>query len=212
MPQMTARQRVLEYIRRRNSATATQIGQALNMAAAAVRHHLAILAADGRIVEERRQGKGKPGRPEKFYRLSDQAAGDNLAVLSDLALTHWLAAMEESARDAAIRIMADGLTERIGATENNLPATRRMVQLVEKLSELHYRARWEAGAEGPRILFGHCPYAAIIDQHPELCAMDAVTLSKVMGSSVEQLAKINRKTGEVSQCVFAVSRGPARRD
>jgi predicted ArsR family transcriptional regulator len=206
MAKMTARQRVLDHIGRRNTASAAQIGQALDMSAATVRHHLSILLADGRIVIAGATGRSRPGRPEKIYRLSDRMAGENFGVLSDIALDAWLGGLVGSRRDAAIRTMAEGIAERMGTINKNLPAPKQVVQLIAGLNRMHYQARWEAGAEGPRFLFGHCPYAAIIDRHPELCTMDASLLSGQMGADVQQLAKIYRGPGGASQCVFAVRR------
>jgi predicted ArsR family transcriptional regulator len=74
--------------------------------------------------------------------------------------------------------------------------------VVEKLNQMNYHARWEAGAEGPRILFGHCPYAAIIARHPELCKMDASLLEELMGRSATQTSKIGRDGSLL--CVFVL--------
>ncbi len=183
-----------------------QIGKALDMSAATVRHHLSILQADGRIVAEGAAGRGKRGRPEKMYRLSDRMAGENFGVLSDIALEAWPGGLPTAEREAVIRSMAEGLAGRVGTIDKNLPAPKQVVQLIAGLNKLHYQARWEAGAEGPRLLFGHCPYAAIVERHPELCAMDASLLSAEMSADVQQLAKIERRPGGASQCVFAVRR------
>lgn len=206
----TARQRVLAFIGHRNPVTAAQIGQALGMSTPTVRHHLSILVADGRITVEGPRGRGKRGRPEKSYRLSDQVAGENLAMLSEIVLSTWLEALTDAEGEAAMRTLAARLRERIGAMDAGLPAPKRVVQLTERLNTLHYQARWEAGAEGPRILFGHCPYAAVIRAHPELCSMDAALLSGELNTEMEQLAKIDRKPGGASQCVFAVRARPAK--
>jgi predicted ArsR family transcriptional regulator len=64
---------------------------------------------------------------------------------------------------------------------------------------MNYHARWEAGQQGPRILFGHCPYAAIIEKHPELCQMDAALLKELFGDDMEQIAKIENFQG---MCIF----------
>jgi predicted ArsR family transcriptional regulator len=206
----TARQRVLAFIGHRNPVTTAQIGQALGMSAPTVRHHLAILVADGRISLEEHEGHGKRGRPEKWYRLSDRVAGENLAMLSEILLSAWLAEVTDTNHEAAMRTLAQKLAERIGAMDAGLPAPKRVVQLTERLNALHYQARWEAGAEGPRILFGHCPYAAVIEAHPELCSMDTALLSGELRAEMEQLAKIERKPGGASQCIFAVRARSAR--
>jgi len=69
---------------------------------------------------------------------------------------------------------------------------------------MNYHARWEAGPEGPRIIFSHCPYAAIIEKHPELCKMDEAMLRELMGQPATQMFKIGKEGSSV--CVFVVGR------
>lgn len=199
----TARHRVLAYVEGRNLATPSQIGRGLNMSPATVRYHLSLLAADGRIVWDGTKRRGGRGRPEKVYRLSDRLLGDNLGGLADNALSLWLEQLPGGRRETAIESMAAALSTQIGGVDKRLPAPKRLLQLIEKLNALYYRARWEAGASGPRILFGHCPYASIIRKHPELCKMDAALLRRAMDAGVEQLAKIEPGTA-AAQCIFAI--------
>jgi predicted ArsR family transcriptional regulator len=69
---------------------------------------------------------------------------------------------------------------------------------------MNYHARWEAGPQGPRLIFGHCPYAEIIEKHPELCRMDEALIRQLMGDSALQMFKIGTD-GSVT-CVFALGR------
>jgi predicted ArsR family transcriptional regulator len=204
------RQKIIETLERRGTASAAQIGQALNMSATAVRHHLSILAADGRLEAAGERTRAKRGRPEKMYRLSDKVLGENLAQLSDIVLSRWLEALPAAEREAAIAAIAGQMADEAARTDAKLPAARRLVQLVERLNRLHYQARWEAGASGPHVLFGHCPYGAIIDKHPELCAMDAAFLEAMMDAPLEQLSKISNKAGGATHCVFAMFAGAKR--
>jgi len=75
---------------------------------------------------------------------------------------------------------------------------------VEKLNQMNHHARWEAGSDGPRIIFGHCPYAAIIEKHPELCMMDEALLKEWMGQPTAQAAKAGKDGSSI--CVFAIGR------
>ncbi len=208
MAPTTARQRVFAYIKQRGQLSADEIAQGLHMSAATVRHHLVVLVADGRIVTDSTVRAGRlKGRPRKLYRLSDGMRGDNLAMLSNVLLQSWGRARPVSTDTrAGVMALAKGLRERMGPIDDKLAATKRLEQLIERLNEAHYEARWEAGAQGPRVLFGRCPYAEIIDEHPFLCVMDQYLLGDVMNAEVEQLAKIQRKTGESSRCVFALRR------
>ena len=205
MNRITARQRVLAYLRKQPSASAIQIGRALKISAASIRHHLSILIADGRVVlmgETRNKGRG---RPVKIYRLSEKLLGDNLSLLSSALLKGRLKCLTASKQQASLNSLAVELADQIGRTNMSDPIIRRLTNLLEKLNEMHYQSRWEAGAEGPRILFAHCPYAAIIDKHPELCQMDGFLLGEEIGADARQLAKIDQKPGGISHCIFLIT-------
>jgi predicted ArsR family transcriptional regulator len=178
----TARQKVLAHLKKTRAASAREIARALNMSAPNVRHHLSVLCSDGRVdnlgaAVNNREGRG---RPEKMYSLAQAALGDNLSVLTDALLT-----------EAGSGLNVEALAGHILNSNQfvNLSVAKRLVLLVEKLDEMHYQARWEAGAEGPRVIFGRCPYAKVIDGHPELCKMDAVLLEKSLGRTVSQSSK-----------------------
>ncbi|MGE5072568.1 MAG: helix-turn-helix transcriptional regulator [Anaerolineae bacterium] len=199
----TSRQRILNLLGRRGTATSAEIAHALNMSAPAVRHHLAILVQDGRVERAGTQPKSRRGRPHRTFRLSERVLGDNLAKLSDATLQAWMRMLPEEARDDALQRVGQQLGRAMGSVDASLPAPRRLDQAAEKLNVAHYRARWEAGASGPRLLLGHCPYATIIELHPELCGMDAALLQTIVDAPVEQLAKIDPQ-GRSAYCIFAV--------
>lgn len=202
MPVTTARQKVLAYLRKQRVASAAQVGHALNMSAANVRHHLSVLLSDGRIAAVNEIKKAGRGRPVKLYRVSENLLGNNLVLLSDKLLEKWLDKLSPSEREEALHALASELLRQVGQSNPDVPVTKRLAFLVERLNELHYQARWEAGAEGPRILFGHCPYAVIVGKHPELCQMDRFLLGDEMGGNASQLAKINPDPGGPHNCIF----------
>lgn len=176
----TARQKVFSQLQKHRSMSAREIARALKMSAPNVRHHLSVLAADGLIDLAGTLPKGGRGRPQKVYSLSQAALGDNLSVLADALLT-----------EAGSTVRIDALAKRVlpPAQFANMPVSKRLALLVEKLNEMHYQARWEAGAEGPRLLFGRCPYARVIARHAELCEMDAALLKNALAKPVAQIAR-----------------------
>jgi predicted ArsR family transcriptional regulator len=199
---MTARQKVLAYLRKNQPVSADQIGRALNMSSANARHHLSVLSSDGRCSVVGKQPVERRGRPLKLYGLSENLQGNNLALLSGSVLDQWLQGIPAASRDDAIRKLAGHLIPEMGPPSPHTPMAKRLVQIVEKLNGLKYQARWEAGSEGPRVIFGHCPYAAIIQEHPELCKMDGALLELIMGQSAQQMVKIGEKGSRI--CVFRV--------
>jgi len=80
----------------------------------------------------------------------------------------------------------------------------RLNQTIRRLDEMNYQARWEASSQGPRVILGHCPYAAILAENPELCQMDAVFLSSQLGQAVDQVAKLERGPQGIPHCIFAL--------
>jgi len=191
----TARQKVLTYLNKTRSASAREISRSLKMSAANVRHHLRVLASDGRLEVTSVRGREERGRPEKIYSIPRAVLGDNLSVLCDDLLA-----------EAGSGVRVEALAKRLAGESNfkSQPVAKRLNLLIEKINQMKYHARWEAGPEGPRVIFGHCPYAAIIERHPELCRMDEELLKELMGQSAEQLTKIGRDKSLT--CVFAMGR------
>lgn len=191
MPVTTARQRVLTQLSKLGPSSARELARTLRMSEANVRHHLRVLASDGRLVVLRVRTEGR-GRPEKVFGLSPALEGDNLAGLVDAILA-----------EAGLSIKMETLAKRLLNADEfaGQPVARQLALLVEKLNVMHYQSRWEAGANGPRMLFGRCPYAAVIEKHPELCQMDVSLLGNALGKEVRQLGRIEKAQGV---CVFAV--------
>ena len=192
---ITARHKVLAYLNKTRTASAREISRALKMPAPNVRHHLRVLVSDGRLELASVRGRNGRGRPEKVYSLPRAVLGDNMSALANALLVE---------SDSNVRMEA--LAKRL-VGETNLtgqPVARRLNLIVEKLNQMNYHARWEAGSAGPRIVLGHCPYAAIIEKHPELCQMDKALLHEMMGQSTEQIFKIGKDGSSV--CVFVIER------
>lgn len=177
---LTARHRVLAYLRKARFASVREIARALNMSAPNVRHHLAVLQSDDRVEVNLIQRQEGRGRPQNIYCLSQSALGDNLALLADVLLIQSLQLEAVAERMVSL----GGLN-----TITSQPLPRRLSWLIEKMNSMHYQARWEAGARGPRLIFGHCPFASIIHHHPELCRLDQLLLQKALGAPVSQIAR-----------------------
>jgi len=190
----TARQKVLTYLTKNRTASAREIARSLKMSPATVRHHLRVMASDGRLEVESVRGRDRRGRPEKMYSLPRAMLGDNLSALGDALLT-----------EAGSKLKMDAVAKRLAGESDfaSQPIAKRLNSVVEKLNQMNYHARWEAGAEGPQIHFGHCPYGAIIEKHPELCKMDVSLLSHLTSRPVLREAKSEIQKG-VCPFVFLI--------
>ena len=189
----TARQKVLNYLTKTRTASAREISRALQMSSPTVRHHLRMMVSDGRLETVSVRSRDGRGRPEKVYTLPQAALGDNLSALAEALIAEAGSSLDPEALGKYLVGQANFASQ---------PVAKRLNLVVEKLNQMNYHARWEAGAEGPRILFGHCPYAKIIAKHPELCKMDESLLEELMGRPTTQTSKIGRD-GSLS-CVFVL--------
>jgi len=192
------RTQILEYIRGRQMASAVEISRALPMTPANARHHLSTLEEQNLIeVVGTRTPKGR-GRPTKLYALTHQAMDHNIDLLVNALLK--ILKEEKDLENQFARLVP----HLFGDTELSPNLIGRLNQTVRRLDEMNYQARWEASSEGPRVILGHCPYAAVLAENPELCQMDAVFLSSQLGQSVEQVARLERSPKGTPYCIFAI--------
>jgi predicted ArsR family transcriptional regulator len=190
----STRQRILDALQQRGSATARQLSQTFGMTPANLRRHLGILLDRGLIEPISNPTAAGRGRPEQRYALSGNAKENNLEGLADALLAD---SGEDDARmkQLAIRMLGSD-AKPIGQ------AGQRFVAAVQRLKPLAYKPLWEARPQGPQMALGNCPYAAIIADHPELCRMDAFMLAELLGQGVEQITKLQPGPQGVPQCIF----------
>ncbi len=192
----STRQRILDHLEQHGSASARQLAQAFGMTPANLRRHLSILQARGLLAAiERRPPKGR-GRPELVYALTSSAQPDNLKQLSSALLEQ----SKGRGQEARLKHLAMHLLGDKPAPVGQI--TQRLVAAVQRLAPLGYRPRWEARPNRPQVVFGHCPYADIIADHPQLCRMDAHMLETLLAVPVEQITKLQPGPQGTPQCVF----------
>ncbi len=224
----TSRQRFLDYIRSHQAVTVLELSQALHSTRANAHHHLAILQGQGLVeVIGLRPAEGK-GRPQHVYGLARQVLGDNLdklasALLSEIASSSEIPLLQTGEPGYASPTLLEGkaleemlfrIARRIisASTGSSSPPpakiaslTQRLYQAVRRLNDLHYQARWEARGDAPRLIFAHCPYAAIISKHPELCRMDSYLLQELLGASAAQTARLAKDGRGATYCAFRIT-------
>ena len=191
------RQGILDYLRTNHQATPGELSRSQQVTAANIRHHLGILLADGLVVVVGQTPPTGRGRPRQLYALNSSAQANNLAQLTSALLECIAPDQEEMLRMVARTLARDSLALHFNPTQ-------RLYQAVQRLNALNYNARWEARAGGPRVMLEHCPYAPILDQHPELCQMDGYLVAGLTGLDVQQTARIEQSPTAPKACIFSV--------
>jgi len=200
----TARQRLLDYLQHKQVASAAEIGRALKMSAANARHHLAVLSAQGLVQVIGQQQPAGGGRPALLYTTTSQNSQHNFDRLAHVLLQQLATCSSPGEPSALMRAIAVSLAGQHGSVQGNL--SQRVAQAVSRLNQMSYRARWEAHASAPRIIITHCPYAAILADHPALCQMDAFLLEELSGLAASQTARLAPNPQGLKQCIFLLSR------
>lgn len=211
------RDRLVAAITAHGPVTAKQLAERFGITSAAVRRHLAVLEADGIIVEHEvpTAGRGR-GRPSKAFvigvapREADQEA-DSLTRLAmdELGRLGGREALERLAADRVIPWETEFL-ERLAAREaadGPVAPRERVEMLAALLSELGYATTVRplavtvpGGSSRPsgrprtvvtaQLCQGHCPVQDVAADHPELCEVETRAISRMLGVPVQRLATL----------------------
>jgi predicted ArsR family transcriptional regulator len=199
---------IVEYLRREGDASVAELATHLEVSEVATRRHLAVLEAESLIVA-RTVPQGR-GRPPARYALTDTAnrlfpqgydrlAADMMDFLSDeygrgglRSFLRWRLERE-----------VDHLREAVTAEQLH----DRLEQLAGALSEAGFAASVSPDAEGFTLTQDHCAIYDVAKDHPEICAYEAATFSKVLGRDVT-LSRRETLAGGSPACVCSVASRP----
>lgn len=196
------RLQIIEYLRGKEVATAIEISNALGLTSANIRHHLSVLKNEGVVQTIGQRPASGRGRPTHLFSLTDQVSRNNLDILASALLDEFVNNLSPSERKKVLERLTDRLIKEPKNQTGNLP--QRLYQAVTYLNSLNYQARWEAHSFAPRLILGHCPYAAIISDHPELCLLDAKLIEQLTDAPVKHIDKLNRDAFGMIFCTFIV--------
>ena len=170
---------------RRSSHTVDELAHALDLTHTAVRAHLAALERDG-LVQQRSERRGS-GKPSSVYDLTE--ASEYLFPKSyGLYLNQLLDVLDE--RKPADEV--DSLLREVGrriAAQWTIPPGELRVRLdeaVEVLNELGGLMERETDGETLCIRGYRCPFAAVVQDHPEVCDLSETLLSELVGVPIQE--------------------------
>lgn len=177
---------VIEYIKRKGSATIKELEDLLGVTTNAVRQHLQALQADGYI--ERRQVNAGVGRPHHAYLISAKANELFACHCDDLALTllEEVFALEGTERaELLLGRVGDRLAKRYASSVRGEMLLDRVEQLAEALQQRGVLTGVDVEDENVIILHAYnCPYHELAQEHRAICEMDEKVMRQVLGSDV----------------------------
>ncbi|RLD06975.1 MAG: hypothetical protein DRI65_05605 [Chloroflexota bacterium] len=193
----STRTKILAYLNTHPRSSAAEIGRFLQLTAANIRYHLAILVEGGLVQVSDHRPAGGSGRPILLYNLTSQNLGENLQLLMGATL-EALGDLDEY--DLFLDKITKLLLKDFHPEPGNLIAS--FNQAVVYLNEHHYRASWKATPEGPQIELRHCPYCEVAKTHPQLCQLDEQLVSRIFDAKLLLTQKREFGTDPFSPCIF----------
>lgn len=199
------RAEIVRRLKAQGSQSVAELASHLGISEVATRRHVGLLEEEDLVAS--RTVKQDRGRPVARYELTDAArrlfpdrsaavAGDLLTFLSD---RHGRDGLREFLR---WRLDRDSEAYREVVTAEDLH--ERLDQLADALSAHGYDATVDADGDGFLLRQDHCAIYDVAKQHPEVCAYEAATFSRVLGQEV-RLSRRQTLAGGASACVCCVS-------
>jgi DeoR family transcriptional regulator, suf operon transcriptional repressor len=177
---------VIEYIKRKGSATIKELEEVLGVTTNAVRQHLQTLQADGYV--ERTRVSAGVGRPHHAYSISAKAHELFACHCDDLALTllEEVFALEGPERSAVLlERVGNRLAQRYAASVRGEALQDRVVQLADALYQRGVLTDIDVEDENVIVLHAYnCPYHELAQEHRSICEMDEDVMRTVLGSDV----------------------------
>jgi DeoR family transcriptional regulator, suf operon transcriptional repressor len=199
----STRDLILTNLRRKGQCSVSDLAEATSVSPISVRHHLAVLQAEGSVTAvAERHGVG---RPRLLYSLTE--AGLERFPTKYLALTNRLLSeikgrLPQGIVEQLFRDMAANMASELSSQIDGLPIEKRVDRLLQLLSEQGFEARAELDPQGDyRVTELNCPYYRISLRHPEVCTIDAAIISQALAASVHRQSCI--LTGDKT-CTFSV--------
>jgi predicted ArsR family transcriptional regulator len=198
-----SRQKILNYILEQQTTTVEELSIVFHVTPANIRHHLSILTEQGSITVIGQKEASQKGRPAQIYSSKQQNDQNNLDKLSDALLCTFICNSKPDEKNRMVENIATQMATQF--ITDIINPTRRLYSTIHALNRMNYQAHWEAHVLNPRIMFGHCPYQAIFNNHPELCLMDTLLLEHLLDTPVRQIEKQTINIKGLAQCVFLIN-------
>jgi DeoR family transcriptional regulator, suf operon transcriptional repressor len=196
---------LLDYLRRGDGASITQLEEYFGVTATAVRQRLTRLMSEGLIQRQiARQGRG---RPSHTYRLTDKgrhAAGTNYGDLAKALWQELRAIPDPEIRTGLLSRLAKKLAEQYSHSIVGGDLAERMQSVVRLMGERDVPFAIDRSGSLPVLTVLACPYPTLAEQDRTVCAMEKVFLTELLGQGV-RLSECRLDGG--SCCSFSPSLG-----
>jgi predicted ArsR family transcriptional regulator len=216
-PLSTAKQRVLEHLKRSDGATAAEVAEALAITEAAVRQHLDVLVERG-LVERRALPRARAGRGRSPVEWVVTPEGDSHFADRHGQLTvELLGAIQDAlGADGLDRVIESRAEQQLEAYRAIVPAAgtatleKRVRALARQRTAEGYMADVHRGDDGGIVLVEHhCPICTAATACPGFCRSELELFRDTLGPDVTVERTAHLLAGDV-RCAYLIQPVDAR--
>lgn len=209
-PLSTAKQRVLEHLKRSDGATAAEVAEALAITEAAVRQHIDVLV-ERRLVERRALPRTRAGRGRSPLEWVVTAEGDSQFADRHGQLTvELLGAIRDAlGPDGLDRVIDSRADQQLEAYRAVVPAAgtatleKRVRALARQRTAEGYMADVHRDADGLVLVEHHCPICTAATACPGFCRSELELFRDTLGTDVTVERTAHILAGDV-RCAYLI--------
>ena len=196
---------ILKTLLSQPRCTINDLADKVGISPISVRHHIASLEAEGLIAsEDERHGVGRPRQVFFLTETGIEQFPTRYVHLTIRLLKQLKETMPEAMINKLFTQMAEDLARDLadGTEMKNLSIQERLDLVKNLLRSEGFNIEWEQNEDGYQIHEASCPFYYIGQNHPEVCTVDQILISKVLSVPTEKVKCI--LNGD-SSCTYVVS-------
>jgi DeoR family transcriptional regulator, suf operon transcriptional repressor len=198
----STRDRILQTLLKRPRTTVNELAEAVGINPISVRHHLTNLQIEGLVsAEEERHGVGRPRLVYKLTEHGMERFPTRYLRLTSRLLDQLKSTMPEPMVSKLFLQMATDMAEEYAEQMQGLSMEERLEMAKTLLAEEGFDVEWEKAGEQYCIHEITCPYLQIGQNHPEVCTVDQILISKMLAVPAEKVQCI--LSGD-AKCTYVV--------
>lgn len=177
----TSDSQLLELLRRRGPMSVTELADATDVTATAVRQRLSRLMGQGLV--EREANRAGRGRPSHRYSLSVKGrrqAGTNYADLAILLWEQIRAVEDPEIRRGLLQRIATAMAEQYARHVQGPTPAARMEALKKLFAERRVPLEVDGEGEFPVLTVLDCPYPELAEKDRGICAVEKMLFAKLL--------------------------------
>lgn len=188
------RERILTILKERGHATVKELSGLLDLTTVTVRHHLDTLRRENLVAAPTVRHRKVPGRPQHVYTLTEEAS-DYFPKKYERLIHLLLIEIRKYVSQSDVEEMMFSIGRRIARAATIPPSAdfeERLTIAVDFMDKRGYMAHWEKSHDDAYVIHvANCPYESVAQHHSEVCKIDRMLLTELLGPTLADISRIS---------------------